>query len=83
MNELEKTYRQTGRTTRLIDYYVQKLFENWNMNGGQGYIDIEDHYSTISSNKMLMEKIKNRIEREHHLECDMYSINKMRIKPKK
>lgn len=52
--------RATGRTTRLVDMYVQKLFNNPNR-----WIIIEDHHNQNDSNRYLTTKIKYRIRNEH------------------
>ena len=53
-------YRRTGRTTRLCDDFIQKLFQNVGKE-----IQIYDHYVTYSSDDMLTEKIINRLKLEH------------------
>ena len=56
----QNKYRCTGRTTRLCDDLIQKLFQNVGEE-----IQICDHYITYSSDKMLTEKIINRLKLEH------------------
>ena len=56
----QNKYRNTGRTTRLCDALIQKLFQNIGKE-----IQICDHYVTYSSDKMLAEKIINRLKLEH------------------
>lgn len=57
---MQDKYRCTGRTTRLCDAFIQKLFQNVGKE-----IQIYDHYVTFSSDNMLTEKIVNRLRLEH------------------
>lgn len=57
---MQDKYRHTGRTTRRCDAFIQKLFQNVGKE-----IQIYDHYVTYSSDKMLAEKIINRLKLEH------------------
>lgn len=57
---MQDKYRCTGRTTRLCDAFIQKLFQNVGKE-----IQIYDHYVAYSSDKMLTEKIVNRLKLEH------------------
>jgi len=63
-------YRASGRTTRLIDEFVQDFF-----NKPMGTkIHIRDHYGfrqpdNDMASKFLIDKLRARIEYEHHLEC--------------
>ena len=52
--------RATGRTTRLVDYYIQKLFNNPNEE-----IEIIDHYNIQQSNTHLTQMILRRMYNEH------------------
>lgn len=56
----ELSTRATGRSTRLIDEYIQKLFEN----RGQ-WIKIYDHYESKQAHNILANKIIKRIQNEH------------------
>ena len=63
-------YRASGRTTRLIDEFVQDFF---NRPAGTK-IHISDHYGFRQSDndkasKFLIDKLRARIEYEHHFEC--------------
>ena len=60
IREIENNLRASGRTTRLIDYYVQELFKNKNTD-----IEIRDHNKGRMSALYLMDKIVNRIKSEH------------------
>lgn len=52
--------KSTGRTTRLIDYYIQQLFQN----KGE-YVVICDHYDSVNSHRRLFDLIVNRLQTEH------------------
>ena len=52
--------RVTGRTTRLVDEYIQKLYTN----RGE-FVPIIDHYGTRGANELLASKILKRMELEH------------------
>ena len=52
--------RATGRTTRLVDYYIQELFNNPNKE-----IEIIDHHNTQQSNIHLTQMILQRFYNEH------------------
>lgn len=56
----EESDRSTGRTTRLIDYYIQELFNNPNSE-----IEIIDHTNTQQSNIHLTQMILRRLDNEH------------------
>lgn len=63
-------FRASGRTTRLIDEFVQDFF-----NRPMGTkIHIRDHYGFRQSDNdrattLLIDRLRARIEYEHHLEC--------------
>lgn len=61
--------RATGRTTRLIDYYVQRIFEIINADKYAEYnLHILDHWkrgNNVYCNKYLIVKILQRIINEH------------------
>ena len=76
----KENYRATGRTTRLVDEYVQILFKNV-LEEDNKYISIHDHYPSRMATRMLIDKIRNRIKNEHNLECEVSNDGtKMRIK---
>ena len=56
----EESDRATGRTTRLVDYYIQKLFNNPNSE-----IKIVDHTNTQQSNTHLTQLVLQRMYNEH------------------
>lgn len=61
LQDLEQDkYRRTGRTTRLCDDFIQKLFQNVGKE-----IQICDYYGTRSADEMLAHKIIRRLELEH------------------
>lgn len=52
--------RHKGNTTRLADYYIQKLFDN------QGeYVLIMDHFHNTTSDRELIKIITKRLQAEH------------------
>ena len=53
--------RKSGRTTRLVDNYIQLLFE---VDKGQT-IQVRDHYPSNDAHRMLIDKIVNRLKNEH------------------
>lgn len=53
-------YRATGRTTRLVDDYIQKLYENTGR-----FVEIVDHYPSRTADLHLCSKIISRMENEH------------------
>lgn len=55
--------RKTGRTTRLVDKYIQELFEK----RGE-WILVADHYSTITATQLLIHRIQSRVMHEHHIQ---------------
>lgn len=69
-------FRASGRTTRLIDEFVQDFF-----NRPMGTkIHIRDHYGLRQSDNdrattLLIDKLRARIECEHHLECKVGKDN--------
>lgn len=56
----EDSNRATGRTTRLVDYYIQELFNHPNEE-----IKIVDHTNTQQSNIHLTQMILRRMYEEH------------------
>ena len=56
----EESNRATGRTTRLVDYYIQELFNNSNKE-----IEIIDHTNNQQSNIHLTQMILQRFYNEH------------------
>ena len=50
--------RRVGNSTRLIDKYVQDLFN-------EGNVVVYDHYNTNNSNNFLLSKFLGRLNLEH------------------
>jgi hypothetical protein len=66
------SYRCCGNSTRLADYYIQRLFEVANTRSNIRKITITDHYQgewpnrpSNSGNEFLFETIFRRIKLEH------------------
>lgn len=55
---IEKLCRTTGRSTRRVDDYIQKLFE-------QGEIIVNDHYDNRKAHNILFDKVMRRLIFEH------------------
>ena len=58
----------SGRTTRLVDQYVQRLFQS----PGE-WVDVEDHAEYFAGRKatdILMEKIQHRMYVEHNIHVE-------------
>lgn len=53
--------RKSGRTTRLIDDYIQLLFTT----DKGSLIKVRDHYPSNDAHRMLIDKIINRLKAEH------------------
>jgi hypothetical protein len=53
--------RKSGRTTRLIDDYIQLLFTT----DKGSLIKIRDHFPANDAHRMLMDKIIERMKNEH------------------
>ncbi len=56
--------RRAGNTTRLIDYYIQELFEAFF--GDKGPIEIKDHLDDKDSHINLVKILKTRVRMEHN-----------------
>ena len=67
--------RCSGRSTRLIDKYVQEIYDN------QGkWVEISDHYPSPKAAVLLAEHIMRRIAIEH--QSDHVRIDKSKSYPK-
>lgn len=53
-------YRKTGRSTRLVDTFVQQLFDR----RGE-WVEIFDHFRGRQANEMLVRRIQRRLMNEH------------------
>ena len=58
VNIIEELHRATGRSTRRVDDYIQKLFE-------QGKIKINDHFDTRIAHDYLFDRVMRRLIFEH------------------
>ena len=70
--ELEAGLRATGRTTRLIDYYIQQLFK-------KGKVVLRDHHkdgSSVPANERLVSIFEDRLNREHEETTVKYNNDK-------
>ena len=72
---MEDENRCTGRSTRLIDEYIQKLFTT-------GCVTVIDHCNEKHNNMVLLTKIMSRIKNEHPHILEKISINKGSLKIK-
>lgn len=73
--------RSCGNTTRLVDYYIQELFDNFGK-----WVIIKDHYKSQMADRLLAQKILARLEFEHSsrgidFEC-FRDVNDYKIKLK-
>lgn len=53
-------HRMTGRTTKMVDEFIQKLYKN----KGE-WIEIYDHYPSRNADRMIIDKIIRRMQIEH------------------
>lgn len=71
----EMNYRIQGNTTRLVDKYVQELFDN----AGE-WITVRDHHR--NGTKWLIERLAQRMKNEHHIVIEFRRYDeKVRINP--
>lgn len=63
--------RHTGRTTRLVDEYIQELFRN----RGE-FIEIVDHYRGIQAAEMVARRICARLKHEHGVTDDDLEVRR-------
>ena len=70
---MEEINRGTGRTTRLIDSYIQELFKN-------GEIEVRDHYDSIHAHKYLVKRIVDRYNNEFNRGHQKLVIKHLNIK---
>ena len=72
---IELLRRSTGRTTRIIDEYIQELYRH------QGdWIEIKDHYPSPQSDRMVLNRIVARMELEHP--GDKVNVDKSKKPPR-
>ena len=63
--------RATGRSTRLVDEFIQKLYKN----EGE-WVEIYDHYPSRNADRMIFENVIRRMQVEHpqdKLEIDKFN----------
>lgn len=60
--------RKSGRSTRILDETIQKLFEH-----PDRWIEFRDHHGTLKSTRFHLERLKNRLMYEHHLNLSVKS----------
>ena len=63
-------HRQTGASTRLIDYYIQQLFTT-------GKAVIQDHYPNPIADQILFDRFVARLVSEH--KQNNFKINKSKL----
>ena len=68
--------RKSGRTTRLIDNYIQLLFE---VDKGE-LIKVRDHYPSNDAHRQLLDKIIKRLKNEHPGMQFEYDVRERTIK---
>lgn len=71
---IETSGRMTGNSTRLIDFYIQKLFT-------EKEIQVQDHYPEKKAHKLLFVRILKRLEFEHNLSKrqEQFEIDKLKL----
>jgi len=52
--------RMTGRTTKMVDEFVQKLYKN----EGE-WVEMYDHFPSMQASRMVLEKVIKRMQIEH------------------
>ena len=67
---IDLKYRATGRTTRLVDEYIQQIYNN------QGeWVRIADHYPSKQADKVVFDKVCGRLKYEHSR--DEFKVRRM------
>ena len=70
--------RMTGRTTRLVDDFVQVLFDK-----AGTWVHISDHHHSRTGNDNILVKLIERMKREHNITLDVNRQRmEVRINPK-
>jgi len=62
-------YRCNGTTTRLVDMFIQKLFN-------ERIVKIYDHYGSINAAKRTFDLVLSRLSREHPADYSNLEINR-------
>ena len=57
---IDLMHRATGRTTRLVDEYIQKIYNN-----PCEWIKIVDHYPSKQADKVVFDNVCGRLKYEH------------------
>lgn len=52
--------RMTGKTTRIVDEFIQKLYKN-----KEEWVEIYDHFPSFNASRMVLEKVLKRMSFEH------------------
>ena len=60
LKKIANAQRGTGRTTRLVDEYIQYLYNNLDQP-----VTVLDHHDGFGGSRYLAERIVNRIKNEH------------------
>ncbi len=60
MSQIDDSERCTGRTIRLVDYYIQKLYET-------GYVVVKDHVDKPICHKECARRVMKRLKNEHRI----------------
>lgn len=78
LSEIENGPRKSGRSTRLINTYIEQLFQE-----GEAYI--RDHHPYGECHKDLLGRLRKRLEEEHRMFAgiDYELTNKYTIKLRK
>lgn len=78
MEDIEREFRGTGRTTRLVDKYVQEFFTN-----PTGVpVMVLDHWDDVKAHTALLERVVSRLKTEHrwvHYSIDRVTNSIMRM----
>lgn len=66
----EMLIRHTGRSTRLVDQYIQELFN-------KGEVIVTDHHNTRMADEFTFKTMINRLKSEH---LHLFENNKIKLK---
>lgn len=70
---MEDQLRATGRTSRLVDSYIQELFNNKE-------IEVRDHFTNTRAHKDLLKRIVNRYNNEYNRGFQKLVIKDLNVK---
>lgn len=65
--------RRRGRTSRLVDFYIQELFT-------KGEIEVRDHYDHKNAHRFLLSRIVNRYNNEYSKSFQTLIIKDLNVK---